>query len=29
MFTTSNIYLHYGRERKVMLAKDLEGVFHL
>lgn len=27
--TTSNIYLHYGRERKVMLAKDLEGVFHL
>ena len=27
--TTSNIYLHYGRERKIMLAKGLEGVFHL
>ena len=24
--TTSNIYLHYGRARKIMLAKDLEGM---
>ncbi len=24
--TTSNIYLHYGRARKVMLAKNLEGM---
>lgn len=27
--TTSNIYLHYGRERKIMLANGLEGVFRL
>ena len=24
--TTSNIYLHYGRARKVLLARDLEGM---
>ena len=24
--TTSNIYLHYTRQRKVLLAKDLIGV---
>jgi len=27
--TTSNIYLHYGRTRKVLLAQDLAGVFDL
>ena len=27
--TTSNIYLHYGRNRKIMLAKDLEGIFKI
>ena len=27
--TTSNIYLHYGRTRKILLAKDLEGMFKL
>lgn len=26
--TTSNIYLHYGRTRKILLAKDLEGMFN-
>lgn len=27
--TTSSIYLHYGKERKIMLANGLEGVFRL
>lgn len=27
--TTSNIYLHYGRTRKILLAKDVEGMFKL
>lgn len=27
--TTSNIYLHYGRTRKVLLANDLAGMFDL
>ena len=27
--TTSNIYLHYGRTRKVLLANDLIGMFNL
>lgn len=27
--TTSNIYLHYGRTRKVLLANDLTGMFNL
>ena len=27
--TTSNIYLHYGRTRKILLAKDIEGMFKL
>ena len=27
--TTSNIYLHYGRTRKVLLAHDLEGMLNL
>ena len=27
--TTSNIYLHYTRERKIMLAKGLEGMLQI
>ena len=27
--TTSNIYLHYGRTRKVLLANNLSGMFDL
>lgn len=27
--TTSNIYLHYGRDRKILLAEELVGMFHI
>lgn len=27
--TTSNIYLHYGRSRKIMLANDMKNMFKI